>query len=118
MKGVPNMNTKSLLYGFVTGIALGSIATLLTTPKSGNEVQKIIKDNYDKLNDFMSNAKKETIAVKDQVKETIQISTDTIKTVSNELKDSVQTWQSEVEPALAKLKEDIEQLTKSVQSYK
>lgn len=110
------MNTKSLFYGIITGITIGSVATLLTTPKSGKEVKKEIKQNYVQLNNFIHKAKNDSLAVKDQVKETIQLSTNTIKTVSKELKDSVEVWQSEVEPTLQKLKEDIDQLTKTVQS--
>lgn len=112
MKGEIKMNIKSLIYGVVTGVTLGSLTILFTTPQPGKEVQRKIKESCEQINHFMKKTKNETIELKEQISETVKNSAESIKSISKELSESVYEWKSEIEPAFTQLKNDIETLQK------
>lgn len=108
------MNGKSVLIGIVTGAVVGSITTLLSAPKSGKDMQQLLKNNYEQLAEFMLKGKKESLILKDQITKTAKISAETLKTVSSDIKDSVDVWRKDVEPTLNQLKLEMDELQKSI----
>lgn len=108
------MNGKSVLIGIVTGAVIGSITTLLSAPKSGKDMQQVLKNNYEQMAEFMLKGKKESLILKDQITKTAKISAETLKTVSSDIKDSVDVWRKDVEPTLNQLKLEMYELQKSI----
>lgn len=111
------MNGKSLLIGIVTGAVISGITTLLTTPKSGQEAKQLLKNNYEQINKIMLKGKKETLAIKNQMTKTAEISSNALKSVTVELKDSLDIWRKDVEPTLKQLNHEIDELQKTLKNH-
>lgn len=110
-----SMNKKAALLGFLTGGVLASVATLLYTPQSGTEFQQKASKNINELKKNWQTTKAQTIAIKENVKTSIQEGSVVAKQVSNDIKDSVQEWKTDVDPTIQKLEHDIEQLRQTLE---
>ncbi len=109
-----NMNGKSILYGFITGSVLGGAITLLSTPKPGNEVQKLIASNINDLMSSLANVKEKTILLKSQVETVTKESFSTIKSVSTDVKSSITEWKKDVEPTVNDIQRSIQELHETI----
>ncbi|WP_157800962.1 YtxH domain-containing protein [Bacillus solitudinis] len=112
------MNSKSILLGITVGTTLASIATLLTTPKSGKEVQIRCKNTLKSMSDSVGQISNNSIELKQQVKETAKVSLDSAKFISLEMKDSINDWKKDIEPSIQLLKQDIDGLRKNLENVK
>ncbi len=112
------MITKSSLLGIFTGLSIGVIVTLLSTPISGQELQNQCKNNIRKMKSNFSTAKKNTVVLKNQTVKTAKISSDTIKNVTLDITKSVNDWKKEVEPTVAQLHANIEELQQLINQTK
>ncbi|WP_100371929.1 YtxH domain-containing protein [Bacillus sp. FJAT-45037] len=112
------MNLKSLLTGITVGATIAGVTTLLSTPTSGKEIQECCKTNFDKLRNGLNQFGADTAALKEQVNETTQLSIQSIKEVSTEVKDSIEDWKRDVQPSIDQLRQDTEDLQKRVEKMK
>jgi gas vesicle protein len=108
------MGDKSLFYGFLTGSLIGGAITLLATPKSGNDVQKLIITNVNELVDSLSNFKEKTQQLKIQVETVAKESASTIKTVSTDVQNSIKEWRKDVEPTITDIQNSIQELHETI----
>lgn len=112
------MNSKSLLTGLLVGSTLSAIITLLTTPKSGKEIQRTCKENATKVQKGIQLFVEDSKEFTNQLKHTSSISKQAVAHVGSEIKDSVTDWKTDITPTLNLLKEDIEALQKKIQQVK
>ena len=50
------------LMGFVIGLVLGAVAVLLTTPQSGEDLQRRVRSRYQEIIEEMRTARAERVA--------------------------------------------------------
>ena len=50
------------LMGFVIGLVLGAVAVLLTTPQSGEDLQRRVRSRYEEIIEEMRTARAERVA--------------------------------------------------------
>ncbi len=112
------MKTKALFSGIMVGTVLSAVATLLTTPASGREVQATCKDRVCKIRSGFQQLSNDSKALTEQIKTTTQISKETLKNVGTEVKDSIDHWKRDVEPTLKQLKEDVDTLQRNIEQAK
>lgn len=108
------MSGKSLFYGLLTGSIIGGAVTLLVTPKSGNEVQRIITDNAGSLVSSISNVKEKTLQLKNQVQIVAKEGAQTIKDVSTDVQSSINEWKKDVEPTMIDIQKSIQELHETI----
>ncbi|WP_449539302.1 YtxH domain-containing protein [Ferdinandcohnia sp. Marseille-Q9671] len=89
--------TKSLLCGVIVGSIFGGISVLLSTPTSGKEIRKKVKDNQIQITSSLSEVIKEGKKLKEQVALSTKQAANTITEVSGELKSSINLWKKEIE---------------------
>lgn len=111
---VIKMSGKALFYGFVTGSIIGGAITLLSTPKSGSDVQKMIGSNVNGLIDSLSNVREQTMELKNKVEIAAKEGATTIKTVSTDVQNSIKEWKKDVEPTVADIQRSIEELHETI----
>lgn len=112
------MKAKSLVYGMIVGSTVAAIAALLVTPTSGRELRENSKTNVEKVCSSIRQLALDGKTLLEQVKKTTKVGKDTILDISSEVKDSIQDWKEEVEPALIQLRDDIESLKRTVEQTK
>jgi gas vesicle protein len=105
---------KSVLIGFAVGTIVTAAATLLSTPKSGRELRKDIKDSTNKLKLTMMDVKKEGISLKEQIIQVSKEGVDAFKEVATDLKEDIKTWRKEIEPNIDHIKGDVETIQDTV----
>jgi gas vesicle protein len=108
------MSSKSLFYGIVTGSIISGAIALLSTPKSGNEVQQIITNNVNELVDSLATFKEKTRHLKNQVTTLTKESASTIKIVSVDLQNSIKEWRKDVEPTITDIQKSIQELHQTI----
>lgn len=108
------MSGKSLFYGLVTGSLIGGVLTLLSTPRSGNEIQKVIANNVNELTDSLSTFKEKAQQLRNQVETVAKESASTIKTVSSDVQNCVKEWRKDVEPTITDIQKSIQELHKTI----
>ncbi|GAE35676.1 YtxH domain-containing protein [Halalkalibacter akibai] len=108
------MNVKALITGIVAGTAIIGATTLLTTPKSGKDVRQSCKENALKIRTGMDQFKNDSKTTSIQLKQTVKVGKETFRTIGEDVKTSVKDWQTDINPMLNKLKEDVDALQKSV----
>ncbi|WP_332694144.1 YtxH domain-containing protein [Halalkalibacter lacteus] len=109
------MNGKSFFSGFFTGAAILGIITLFTTPAAGKNVRAACKENTLKLRNEFEQVANDSKHVSLQLKATAKEGKELFLTVGGEVKDSINKWQQDIEPAVSQLKADIEALQKNVE---
>lgn len=114
VKGMVLMSGKSLFYGFVTGSIIAGAVTLLATPKSGTEVQKLVVTNANELINSLSCVKEKTLKLKSQVETVAKEGSTTIKSVSNEVQNSIKEWKKDVEPTMTDIQKSIQELHETI----
>lgn len=108
------MSGKSLFYGFVTGSLIGGTITLLSTPQSGNEIQKVIANNLNELTDSVSTFKEKAQQLRKQFETVAKESASTIKTVTSDVQNSVKEWRKDVEPTITDIQKSIQELHETI----
>jgi gas vesicle protein len=108
------MSGQSLFYGFVTGSLIGGAITLLSTPKSGNEIQKVITNNVNELTNSLSTFKEKTQQLRYQVETAAKESASTIKNVSSDVQNCVKEWRKDVEPTITDIQKSIQELHETI----
>ncbi|PWA11830.1 hypothetical protein DCC39_09340 [Pueribacillus theae] len=101
---------QSYAAGFIVGALAGSLAVLLSTPKSGKELRNDFSDVRIRLKTTANELKRDTIELKNNIVKLSAVGKETIKTIGSDLKTDVINWKEEVDPSIQTLKADIEAL--------
>jgi gas vesicle protein len=112
------MKFKSLTYGILAGSAIGAIATFLSAPQSGKDLKLQIKQNKDEWKAVLTEIKTNAVEVKNSVSNLSTEGKQTVSTIKDGMKHSIQTWQGSTEPNIQHIKDDIaeiEQLTEKME---
>lgn len=112
------MKIKSLLTGIITGSLIASTITLLTTPTSGKNVQHRCQSSLKDVQKALTECNYLRASSAQQLRKTITISKQQMKSFAQETNESIQTYKTDVEPTLAQLKEDIHALQQTVKQGK
>ncbi|WP_090796677.1 YtxH domain-containing protein [Pelagirhabdus alkalitolerans] len=91
-------NGKSLLLGVLTGGVVSAAATLLVTPKSGQETREDIKQHVEESKAALERVKLNGKALSEQIANTSKEGAALIKELSVEIKDSIDSWKTTIEP--------------------
>lgn len=108
------MSGKSLFYGFVTGGLVAGAITLLSTPKSGTEVQKLVVSNLNELVNSLSSVKEKTLELKAQVESVAKEGAATFITVSSDVQNSFKEWKKDVEPTVTDIQRSIQEIHETI----
>lgn len=105
---------KSLLIGFITGGIVAGAATLLTAPRSGEQLRKNARTCGEQVIHSLHHLKEEGMAFKEQVEKTSKESAVIIKDFSEDLKRSIDQWKKEIEPHKQKIQEELRKIEKTM----
>ncbi|OZM58152.1 hypothetical protein CIB95_00820 [Lottiidibacillus patelloidae] len=94
---------KSLFVGFLVGSVVAAATTLLTTPKSGNEMRKELIDKINYL-------KKEGKNISSLSKESV----DTLKEVATDVMNVIDNWKEDIEPHKQKILDEIKDIQRAI----
>lgn len=108
------MNMKSLTIGLIVGSLVTSTITLLTTPTSGQQLQKRCSEQFKKGKENFSQLKQQITSTSKQLKDTIAITKEHGQELVHETKEVFSDYQRDIAPSLEQLKKDIEALQKQV----
>ncbi|MEH7381568.1 YtxH domain-containing protein [Bacillus sp. JJ1533] len=114
-------STKSLFYGLLIGSVIGGVSVLLSTPTSGKEFRRSLKNNQKYMTQNLSHVVLEGKSLTDQISKTTKQAVSTISEVSGELKTSFNQWKKEIEgnqkniqKELSEIESALEKLEKAV----
>lgn len=106
---------KSLLLGFIIGGTVSAIATLLSTPSSGRDFRKRVKDQSNEWKEILINLKQDSIRLKDQIAETSKEGVALIKNLTQDMKQSIEEWKEAVEPHQENIHKYLEEIEQTLQ---
>ncbi|MEG0258782.1 MAG: YtxH domain-containing protein [Lysinibacillus sp.] len=108
------MKAKSFLIGLTAGIVGGTIAVMLSTPQSGQQLRSTIKVNSASTKYKLQDVKDQISQVKQAVTHLKNESKNNIPLIINNLKQTIQTFTTEIEPTKNNLQQEIESLQNSI----
>ena len=110
------MNSKNFLLGLLIGGMTAAIGTLLSTPSSGKETRKAIKENTDVWINHLAEVKESLL----ELKKTLNIAsiegTETIKSFVSDLKTAITQWKKEMKPHQQELLKELASIEQSIQA--
>lgn len=116
------MNVKTLSTGIIVGVVAGAVATLLSTPKSGQELRGSIKDTKDNWSEHVLEIQMNIQQIRESIQQVSKEGKETVSSVASELKESISQWKKSADPNIENLQEEIaaiqaamEELEKSIQ---
>lgn len=105
-----DMNTKSLLFGLVTGGLAAAVATLLSAPASGKETRRYLVENKEtwkkqllELKDDLQNVAKSITVLSKEGK-------DELKVFIQDIKILIDSWKKEIAPNEEHLKNELQSI--------
>jgi gas vesicle protein len=109
---------KTLLTGFIFGGVVSAASVLLTTPKSGKELIAETKVKGDDIKEGFAKLKSDLNELSTQVKQLSSEGKEVIQEVAADLKRSISSYQQDIQPNLTRLKEDVEEMQKTIDTVK
>ncbi len=109
---------KTLLTGFIFGGVVSAASVLLTTPKSGKELIAETKIKSDDIKEGFAKLKSDLNELSTQVKQLSSEGKEVIQEVAADLKRSISSYQQDIQPNLTRLKEDVEEMQKTIETVK
>ena len=108
------MKVQTLFTGLAVGVAAGMVAAIMTAPQTGKQLRSNIARNTSIWKDQLVDIKNETNNVKQSITDFSIEAKNNIPQIINELKETVTTFKTEIEPDALKLKQEIEILQNSI----
>jgi len=105
---------KSLLLGAFVGGAVGATITLLSTPYSGKELRKNIKQQGIEWKTALEKLKTNSLRLKEQISQTSKEGAILMKELTQDMKSSMIQWKNTVEPHRDNIHEYLEQIESSL----
>ncbi|GGH87373.1 gas vesicle protein [Pullulanibacillus pueri] len=103
---------KSYIFGFTVGSVAAGITVLLNAPKPGKELRQDLKTQVNDIQLPVKELKETALSVKNNLTDFTQKSIPVIKSTVNEVKTLVDSWQTDIQPNLKKLSEEINDIQK------
>lgn len=114
-------STKSLLYGVLIGSVIGGVSVLLSSPTSGKEFRRALKNNQKQISNSLSQVVSNGKSLTEQVSKSTKQAVNTITEVSSDIKYSLNHWKQEIEgnqkniqKELSEIESALEKLEKAV----
>ncbi|WP_099362466.1 YtxH domain-containing protein [Fredinandcohnia onubensis] len=114
-------STKSLLYGVLIGSVIGGVSVLLSSPTSGKEFRRALKNNQKQISNSLSQVVSDGKSLTEQVSMSTKQAVNTIAEVSSDIKYSLNHWKQEIEgnqkniqKELSEIESALEKLEKAV----
>lgn len=111
------MKVQTFFTGLAVGIAAGMAAAIMTAPQPGKQLRSNIARNTSVWKDQLVDVKNETSNVKQSITSFSIEAKNNIPQIINELKETITTFKSEIEPDALKLKQEIETLQNSISEF-
>ncbi|MEH7238387.1 YtxH domain-containing protein [Bacillus sp. JJ1562] len=89
-------STKSLFYGLLIGSVIGSVSVLLSTPSSGQDFRRTLKNNQKHISKNLNRVVSEGKSLTEQVSRSTVQAVNTITEVSGEFRNSFNHWKKEI----------------------
>lgn len=104
---VISLNGKRFLIGFAIGSVIGGVSTLFTTPFSGSELRNRCKKFGRTIRTDIQRVSHDAKEVVTEIKEA--------KNIGSDIKESIDSWQEDISPALTKLQADVDALQTKIE---
>lgn len=104
------MKASTFLFGLAAGLFAGSAAVLFSTPQSGSELRTTVKSASSDWKVKLSEVKYQFSDLKQSIAKLTKESKNQVPETVEELKKSVQKWQTETAPIQANLQHEIESI--------
>ena len=111
------MKVQTFFTGLAVGIAAGMAAAIMTAPQPGKQLRSNIARNTSVWKDQLVDVKNEASNVKQSITSFSIEAKNNIPQIINELKETITTFKSEIEPDALKLKQEIETLQNSISEF-
>ncbi|MGE6489046.1 YtxH domain-containing protein [Paenisporosarcina sp. NPDC076898] len=118
------MKASTFFVGLVSGVVAGSAAVLFSTPQSGSDLRSNVKTASSDWKEKLSEVKFQISDLKQSIAGLTKTAKTDVPQTINELKQSVQQWQSETAPIQESLQNEIasiqlamEELEKSITKH-
>src|SRR5699024_3748660 len=115
LKGGFLMKAKAFISGLIIGTTISSVATLLSTPASGQELRAKGKANIQRIKLGVEQFSEDSKNVVTQTKKTVSVSKEAFKEFGGEMKDSIQEWKTDTQSSIDQLKTDIDALKENIE---
>lgn len=109
------MKVSTFLVGLATGVLAGSTAVLFSTPQSGSELRTNVKTASSDWKEKLSEVKFQFSDLKQSISKLTCESKVLVPQTVEELKKSVQKWQTDTAPIQDNLKNEIESIQKAME---
>ncbi|MFS0862513.1 YtxH domain-containing protein [Fredinandcohnia sp. 179-A 10B2 NHS] len=108
--------TKSLLYGVAIGTVIGGISVLLSTPTTGKDLRKVLRNNQKGLPQVISHVVADGKNLKNKVVSSTKHSVSTISDFSTEVKQSIMDWRQDVEGNQKNIQKELLEIESALQN--
>ena len=108
------MKVQTFFTGLAVGVTAGMVAAIMTAPQTGKQLRSNIARNTSIWKDQLVDVKNETNNVKQSIASFSIEAKNNIPQIINELKETVATFKTEIEPDAIKLKQEIDVLQNSI----
>jgi len=109
------VKVSTFLVGLATGVLAGSTAVLFSTPQSGSELRTNVKTVSSDWKEKLSEVKFQFSDLKQSISKLTSESKVQVPQTVEELKKSVQKWQTDTAPIQDNLKNEIESIQKAME---
>ncbi|GGG23193.1 hypothetical protein GCM10007425_17150 [Lysinibacillus alkalisoli] len=108
------MKVSKFIFGLTAGIVGGLAVASLTAPQSGQQLRNTLKTNSTHLRERIADTRFEANNVKQSINEFTSVAKNNIPQIVNELKETLQRFQKEIEPSKQNLQQEISVLQQSI----
>ena len=108
------MKVQTFFTGLAVGVAAGMVAAIMTAPQTGKQLRSNIARNTSIWKDQLVDVKNEANNVKQSITSFSIEAKNNIPQIINELKETITTFKTEIEPDASKLKQEIAVLQNSI----
>ncbi|MEH7222682.1 YtxH domain-containing protein [Bacillus sp. JJ1566] len=108
-------STKSLFYGLLIGSVIGGVSVLLSTPASGKEFRRTLKNNQKHIVETWSQVVSEGKSLTEQVSKSTKQAVNAITEVSGEFTNSLNHWKKEIEGNQKNIQKELSEIESSLE---
>ena len=108
------MKIQTFFTGLAVGVAAGMVVAVMAAPQAGKQLRSNIARNASVWKDQLIDVKNEANNVKQSIASFSIEAKNNIPQIINELKETMTTFKTEIEPDALKLKQEIDVLQNSI----
>ncbi|KAA0547527.1 YtxH domain-containing protein [Bacillus sp. BGMRC 2118] len=107
--------SNSFVLGIVVGGVIGSIAMLLSTPKSGSELRSSIKVNSRDLSEKLTHLKNEAKDFLTLIETSTKEGTQVVKEFTEDVQKTISEWRRDIEPHQLTIQREMKEIEETLQ---